>query len=132
VGYLLFYTRPQGIITNFLPPISLALLILLFLRVIDPAQMPAGLETIFEVSVSFNLVCLVTRYVIRVIACRQVYGFLDLIGVALRWPVALYINMTAVYRAWKTYLGESAFASKPIVWSKSTHELPEDFMTATR
>ena len=40
--------------------------------------------------------------------------------------------MAAVWRAWKTYLGESAFAMRPIVWSKTTHEIPEDFMNAKR
>jgi adsorption protein B len=94
--------------------------------------MPADAGAVFELSVSINLVFMVTRYLIRVAACRQVYGYFDFIGVAIRWPIALYINMVAAYRAWKTYLGESNFASKCIVWSKTTHELPEDFMTATR
>jgi adsorption protein B len=40
--------------------------------------------------------------------------------------------MAAVFRAWKTYLGESEFATKPVVWSKTAHELPEDFMAAAR
>jgi bacteriophage N4 adsorption protein B len=128
-----FFVRDRkGIITNFLAPISLVFLILIVLRVIDPADMPADAEAVFELSVSINLVFMVTRYLIRVAACRQVYGYFDFIGVAIRWPIALYINMVAVYRAWKTYLGESNFASKCIVWSKTTHELPEDFMTATR
>jgi bacteriophage N4 adsorption protein B len=128
-----FFVRDRkGIITNFLAPISLVFLILIVLRVIDPADMPADAEAVFELSVSINLVFMVTRYLIRVAACRQVYGYFDFIGVAIRWPIALYINMVAAYRAWKTYLGESNFASKCIVWSKTTHELPEDFMTATR
>ena len=72
------------------------------------------------------------RYIVRVAACRKVYGMLDWFGVALRWPVALYINMVAVFRAWKTYLGESEFATKPVVWSKTAHELPDDFANAVR
>jgi adsorption protein B len=46
--------------------------------------------------------------------------------------LALYINMVAVLRAWKTYLGESKFATKPVVWSKTVHELPDDFVAAAR
>jgi adsorption protein B len=61
-----------------------------------------------------------------------VYGFWDPLGIALRWPIALYINMAAVWRAWKTYLGESALATRPIVWSKTAHEIPENFITAKR
>ena len=79
-----------------------------------------------------NLIALIARYVVRVAACRQVYGRFDWIGVAVRWPVALYINMAAVFRAWKTYLGESEFATQPVVWSKTVHEVPEDFAAAAR
>ena len=74
-----------------------------------------------------NLFALVTRYVVRVISGYEVYGKYDWIGIAMRWPAALYINMAAVYRAWKTFLGESEFATKPIVWSKTTHDIPDDF-----
>jgi len=122
----------KGMITNFLPPMSFAMLILLVLNVIDPPLMPGDLEQIFEVSVSLNLLSVVVRYVVRVGAGRQVYGVFDLIGVAVRWPITLYINMIAVYRAWKTYVGESKFATRPVVWSKTAHELPDDFMTVTR
>jgi adsorption protein B len=128
-----FFVRDRkGLITNFLPPISLVFLALLLGGAVDPAALPAELEHILSVSIWLNLLSLFVRYLIRVSACRQVYGTYDLIGIATRWPVSLYINMAAVFRAWKTYLGESQFASKPIVWSKTAHELPEDFMSANR
>jgi bacteriophage N4 adsorption protein B len=128
-----FFMRDRkGMITNFLPPVSLALLVLLVTGAFDLADMPPEWEPLFEASILFNLFALVTRYIIRVLACHQVYGNFDWWGIAVRWPVGLYINMAAVFRAWKTYLGESQFATKPIVWSKTTHELPEDFMTAKR
>jgi adsorption protein B len=122
----------KGIITNFLPPISLALLILLVLGFIDPAYMPQEIEGLFAASLWINFVALFSRYFIRVSASKQVYGIYDLHGVLIRWPIGMYINAVAVFRAWKTYLGESRFATRPIVWSKTTHELPEDFMNATR
>ncbi len=128
-----FFMRDRkGIVTNFLPPLSLALLAFLALGVFDLTDMPYEWQFWFNLSVFFNLFALITRYLIRVQSCHQVYGTWDFIGIALRWPVALYINMAAVYRAWVTYLGESRFATRPIVWSKTAHELPEDFASAKR
>ncbi|MGO9486749.1 MAG: glycosyl transferase family protein [Rhodomicrobium sp.] len=127
-----FFRDRKGIITNFLPPVSFVLLLLLASDAIDLGELPGGLGTVFEVSLTLNLAALVTRYLIRVASFHQVYGIYDWLGVALRWPVALYINMMAVWRAWKTYTGESAFATKPIVWSKTVHELPDDLTAVTR
>jgi adsorption protein B len=75
----------------------------------------------------FNFGFFVLRYWLRVESCRRVYGIWNFIGVAVRWPVALFINMVAVWRAWKIYVGESDFARRPIAWSKTAHEVPEDF-----
>jgi adsorption protein B len=72
------------------------------------------------------------RYFIRLRACFQVYGSWNPIQIALRWPVALYINMAAVTNAWKIYLGDSHFATKPIGWAKTSHDLPEDFLSLKR
>jgi Glycosyltransferase like family 2 len=128
-----FFVRDRkGLIANFLPPLSFALLGLLLLGSIDLTDLPPSLEPIFALSIWINLMALVLRYVVRVTACRKVYGRFDWVGIAVRWPLALYINMVAVLRAWKTYLGESEFATKPVVWSKTVHELPDDFAAATR
>ena len=128
-----FFVRDRkGMITSFLPPISAFLLVLMLLGYIDIADMSEPMGDILMASMWINLIALITRYVVRVRACYQVYGTYDWIGIALRWPAALYINMAAVYRAWKTYLGESELATKPIVWSKTTHEIPDDFASANR
>ena len=128
-----FFVRDRkGVITNFLPPLSLLLLGLLIVGYLDLSEMPPSLEPVFVLSMWANLVALVVRYIVRVNACRKVYGTFDWFGVAVRWPVALYINMVAVFRAWKTYLGELEFATKPVVWSKTVHELPDDFANAVR
>ena len=128
-----FFVRDRkGMVTNFLPPVSLALLMMLFMGAFDLTDMPYEWQYWFNLSILFNMFALVMRYFIRVGACHQVYGTWDLLGIALRWPVALYINMAAVYRAWITYVGVSRFATQPIVWSKTAHELPEDFMSAKR
>jgi bacteriophage N4 adsorption protein B len=127
-----FFRDRKGVVTNFLPPISLALMGLLFFETVETAELPGEWGVVLEVSLALNLAALVMRYLIRVAAIHQVYGIHDWIGVAVRWPVALYINMAAVWRAWKTYTGESAFATKPIVWSKTAHELPDDLTAVKR
>jgi adsorption protein B len=124
-----FFARDRkGIVTNFLPPISLAFMVAILL---GAADLPDD-QDLLSASVGLNMIFLVLRYMIRVRACHQVYGAWDWLGVALRWPVALYVNMAAVWRAWKTFVGESAFATRPIVWSKTVHEIPESFATARR
>jgi adsorption protein B len=128
-----FFVRDRkGVITNFLPPLSLAFLIMILLGWLDPENLSPDLYAVFLTVISMNLAFLALRYLVRVHACHQVYGGYDFLGVATRWPVSLYINMMAVWKAWKTYVGESEFASKPIVWSKTAHELPECFETANR
>ena len=78
------------------------------------------------------MVFLLLRYFVRVRACHQVYGVWDPLGIALRWPVGLYVNMAAVWRAWKIYLGDSAFATRPIAWAKTDHEIPDDLVNVKR
>jgi len=128
-----FFIRDRkGIITNFLPPISMAMLITLLFGYPDLTTISDVTYQLITMTMWFNLIALGVRYIVRVHACYKVYGTTDFIGIALRWPVSLYINMTASFRAWKTYLGESQFATKPIVWSKTAHELPDDFIGAKR
>lgn len=128
-----FFVRDRkGMISSLLPPLSFALLCLMLLDFIDIADLPEPMGDILIASMWINLVALITRYVVRVLATGQVYGKRDWVGVAVRWPAALYINMVAVFRAWKTYLGESELATRPIAWSKTVHELPDDFATANR
>ncbi len=128
-----FFMRDRkGMITSFLPPLSLALLCLLLSGYIDLADTPEPMGTVLVASMWINVLAFMARYVVRVVAGGQVYGKRDWIGTALRWPAGLYINMAAVYRAWKIYLGESALATKPIAWSKTSHEFPDDVTTASR
>jgi len=128
-----FFMRDRkGVLTNFLPPISTVLLIMLVFGWIDMIYMPPEIGEPLAWSMWFNLFALIIRYIIRVRACYAVYGRYHFWGILVRWPVGLLINFVAVLRAWKTYVGESRFATKPIVWSKTAHELPEDFMSARR
>ena len=128
-----FFLRDRkGMITNFLGPLAVALMMLALAGVMDPETLPRDMYRLFQWSLSFNLVAVSFRYIARLTSCYRVYGRLDWFGVAIRWPVSLYINMAATYRAWKIYLGESQFATSPIVWSKTTHDIPDDFLAATR
>lgn len=130
--FYFFLRDRKGMITSFLPPLSFALLCVMLLGFIDIADLPEPMGDVLIASMWINLGALITRYVVRVLASGQVYGKRDWIGIAVRWPAALYINMAAVFRAWKTYLGESELATRPIVWSKTVHEIPDDFATANR
>jgi len=127
-----FFRDRKGIITNFLPPIAFVFLVLVITGTIDPAAVPPALQPIFSASLLFNLFAFALRYILRIASCRQVYGTFEPIAVAVRWPIALWVNMMAVFRAWKIYLTESDFARKPIVWAKTAHELPEDFVALSR
>ncbi|MEH2527133.1 MULTISPECIES: glycosyl transferase family protein [unclassified Bradyrhizobium] len=128
-----FFLRDRkGMITNFLGPGSIVLMIMALAGLIDPEILPREMYQLFQWSLSLNLLAVVFRYVARLTASYRVYGRLDWLGVAIRWPVSLYINMVATFRAWKIYLGESQFATSPIVWSKTTHDVPDDFLAATR
>jgi adsorption protein B len=128
-----FFARDRkGAVASFLPPVSLAFLIMVLSGAADPAAVPPAMDGLLSLSFSINFAFLVLRYLMRVQACHQVYGVWDPVGIALRWPVALYINMAAVWRAWKIYLGESAYATRPIVWAKTAHEIPDDFFNAKR
>jgi len=129
--YFLIRDR-KGAVANFLPAASLALWALVFVDFIEVDSMTDGMATLFAVSMVFNVAMSVVRYLSRIVSGYQVYGTIDWLGIALRWPVGVIINMSATYRAWKIYFGESDFATRPIVWSKTAHDLPDDFSTATR
>jgi adsorption protein B len=128
-----FFLRDRkGVLTNFLPPASLLFLALILFGAVDLTATSSQVPNLLTLSASANLGFLALRYLVRLNACHRVYGDWQPLGIVLRWPVALYINMAAVWRAWKTFLGESAYATRPIVWSKTAHEVPEDFMSAKR
>lgn len=130
--FYFFLRDRKGMVTSFLPPVSAALLGLMLLGYVQLDDFPEPMGDVVLVSMWINLIALITRYVIRVYAGYEVYGKYDWLGIAWRWPTALYINMAAVWRAWKTFLGESQLATRPIVWSKTVHDIPDDFISANR
>jgi len=125
-----FFIRDRkGLVTNFLPPISLVLMMLLFCGAADFDELPPSLEPTLSLVLWINIVALALRYAFRVAAFKQVYGRYDALGVLLRWPVGMVVNALAVWGAWRTYIFESAMASRPVVWAKTQHEVPMDFTT---
>lgn len=123
-----FFVRDRkGMVTNFLPPISVAMLLLIIVGACDLDQLPPDLQPWLFPVLAVNIAAMNLRLLFRVLAFRQVYGRYDVIGVLLRWPVAVVVNALAVLRAWRIYFFESALASRPIVWAKTQHEVPMDF-----
>jgi adsorption protein B len=126
--YFLMRDR-KGMISNFLPPISLALLVPLVLGFYDLDQLPPDLEPALAPVLAANIAAMSLRLVFRATAFKQVYGHYNPIGVMIRWPVAVAVNALAVFRAWRIYFFESGLATRPIVWAKTQHEVPMDFST---
>lgn len=124
--YFLLRDR-KGMITNFLPPLSLALLIPLLFGAFDLDQVPPFMEPVLPVIFLINIAAMNLRFIFRAMAFKQVYGRYDVVGVLLRWPVAVVVNALAVLHAWRIYFFESRRASRPIVWAKTQHEVPMDF-----
>ena len=127
-----FYARDRkGMIGNFLPIISLILMLIYTLGGLHPFQVSPNTFTILWILLNMNFLFMILRYIVRVQSFKEIYGFYDPIGIAIRWPVAIFINMVACYRAWMIYLFQSRFATRPITWSKTAHEVPEDFEGVT-
>lgn len=128
-----FFLRDRkGMITSFLPLVSLILLAFIVAGITHLEEMPQDIEPLFGASMTINLAALVLRFIFRSAALKQVYGSFDALGVALRWPVAVVVNAIATFRAWRIFLVESGFATRPIAWAKTEHELPDQFPGAPR
>jgi adsorption protein B len=123
-----FYARDRkGMIGNFLPFVSAVLMVVYAMGDLHPFQVgPTTFYTLW-ILLNMNFLFMILRYVVKVQSFKEIYGFYDPIGVAIRWPVAIFINMMSAYRAWWIYLFQSRFATRPITWSKTVHEVPEDF-----
>jgi adsorption protein B len=127
-----FFVRDRkGLLTNFLPPISFALMMLVVFGPLDLDDMPPQWELLFSASLVVNVGALCIRYIVRMVALKQIYGRYNPLGVAVRWPIAVLINGIASFRAWKIYFFDSKFASRPITWAKTQHELPTNFPGAS-
>jgi adsorption protein B len=127
-----FYLRDRkGIICNYLPAISGVLIILLLLGVFNPFGMTPLMQDWLWIAYHANFVFMIIRYSVKVFSIKEVYGYWDFIGVLTRWPVYSIINLIAVYRAWMTYVFVSGFATKQITWSKTEHEVPDNFQEAS-
>jgi adsorption protein B len=75
----------------------------------------------------FNGAMILWRLYIRMNAFRTIYGRWEFIPVIARWLVAVAVNFFATVRSWNIFLFQSGFATRPIVWAKTEHRLPENF-----
>ena len=101
-----------GAVINFLPAASLVFLLLILSEVVDPSATSPELQTLLAVAGGANAVFLLLRYFVRVGACHQVYGVWDPLGIALRWTVAIFVNMAAVWRAWFTWVSPPSLRAR--------------------
>jgi adsorption protein B len=100
--FYFFLRDRKGMITNFLPPISIVLILLLFLDTYDLDQLPPELEPTLSLVLWVNVAAMNLRLAFRVLAFRQVYGCYNIAGVLLRWAVAVAVNAVAVLRHGKS------------------------------
>lgn len=121
------YRDRKGIVANFLPFVSMLLLALCLAVTPDFGQFSTWQRYLAWAVLSINTLSIAVRIYFKALALREVYGTYDVVGLVARWPVAMLINAVAVGRAWRSFLGESRLASRPIAWAKTHHELPAVF-----
>jgi glycosyl transferase family 2 len=126
-----FYRDRKGAITNLLPPLSLLLLAIALATGVQEESLSPTMASLLRAVLLFNGFVIAVRLYCKVIAFRAVYGSFGLLGILVRWPLAIAINAAAVLLAWRTFLVESRFASRPISWVKTQHELPRVFELLT-
>ena len=122
------YRDRKGAVTNLLPPLAAVLLAVGLWRdlqwaVLDDTMLATALQAVLIANGSAMLF----RFAIKLRALRRVHGVFNFWGLALRVPVAIAVNALAVLRAWNCFLLESRLASAPIAWSKTEHEVPDNF-----
>jgi adsorption protein B len=121
------YRDRKGTIANFLPLVSLALLFLALLYSPNFQDWEPWQRTGLYLVLGMNSINILIRVYFKCSALHEVYGNFDLIGVVLRWPVAIVVNAFAAARAWRSFIVDSGLAAKPIAWAKTQHELPANF-----
>jgi adsorption protein B len=121
--YFLYRDR-KGAVANLLPPVSLLLVFLSLAHQVEFRNESAFLFVI--ITGIFNTAATGVRYWVKVVAVREIYGFANPVGILKRWPVAVVVNFLAAAFAWQRFFG-SAFATRPVAWDKTQHELPENF-----
>jgi Glycosyltransferase like family 2 len=114
--YFLYRDR-KGLAMNLVPPMALCFAL--------SAQWLGGWDELSLTLALLNTGLTGVRYVVKRQAVKDVYGYADSIGIALRWPIIVTINFLAACFAWKTFFA-SRFATKPVGWAKTDHELPFD------
>lgn len=128
-GWNLFflYRDRKGAIANLLPLASLLLLLVGLLVGFNLRRVPAWQLALLWPVLVLNTISILIRVWFKARAFHAVYREHDVLGILLRWPVAMVVNAVAVARAWRTFVIESRLASRPIAWAKTRHELPALF-----
>ena len=122
------YRDRKGSIANLLPVLSLAVLGAGLILQPDFSNMTSSMATLLSLVLAINTINILLRIYFRAIAFHAVYGTHNILGLLLRWPVSFCVNATAAGRAWRMFVVESGFATKPVAWSKTQHEIPDSFV----
>jgi bacteriophage N4 adsorption protein B len=122
-----FFRDRKGVVCNMLPILSGVLMLICLFAGYEIGDLPDWMEPPFIGMALINGLAIVWRMWSRMSAFKEVHGRYDPIAVLMRWLLAIVINAWAVGRAWYLFLGPSKFATQPITWSKTQHELPDDF-----
>lgn len=75
-----------------------------------------------------NFLVILNRLFHRSLSAAKIYGAHQALWVILRYPISIWVNGLASFRALKNYW-VSQWMQKPSVWVKTQHELPENFGT---
>jgi len=97
----------------------------LLLGVIDLAPNPRALKALLFC----NILVILNRLFHRATSAAKIYGRRQALWVILRYPISVWVNGLASFRALKNYW-MSQWMQKPSLWVKTQHELPKNFGTA--
>jgi len=122
-----FFRDRKGVVANLLPAVSAVLMLAFLFASFDGTEVPDYFWAPFSFIIYLNSMAIAWRLWTRVCAFKEVHGRYDPLWVAVRWLVGIVVNAVAVLRARRLFLGPSRFATRPVAWSKTQHELPDDF-----
>jgi adsorption protein B len=117
----------KAMFTAFLAPLSFIYFIGILIFGIDDHHISATTASILWWSVVINMFACLIRYWVRVSSHNNVYGNGNFVGIVIRWFVSLWVDALATARAWKMFLVDSSFATRPVAWAKTTHEVEQMF-----
>lgn len=97
----------------------------LFVGMIDLGPNPFALKVLLFL----NTLLILNRLWHRSISVAKVYGRSQALWTLIRYPISVWVNGLASFRALRNYW-VSQWMRRPSIWVKTQHELPENFGTS--